>query len=332
MLALFALFALGLVHGLNAQCTAGTAVQNPKIGRFQVDSRSRELILENVQRGARAAVNRPIGLSCVSRPQIRCWVLRALPTDTTINCSVELSVGIASGRSRNVSMRGIKGGAASLTDFLCACDFTSAGSCPTIAASFTPSFGGDNCMDVTAAHVDTMFSNKLSEHAQAGNATGAGCKEYYKNIWNGDIGCFEDPDRIKAAPGCDWACAWANMEVKQATDCTGNAGKFKCGEWWWPSCEDMSAMMTAVCTDSAETIKTEIDQIRNDERCKNTANGGVRFNPTIATATPPAPTTPAPTTTPTPVTTGSTGAAPRRASAVALVLAAAVGMAVISAA
>ena len=77
-----------------------------------------------------------------------------------------------------VSTKRIYGGAASLTDFLCACDFTSAGSCPAIAASFTPSWGGDNCMSQTAAQIDTRFSNTLSQHAKAGNGTEAGCKHH----------------------------------------------------------------------------------------------------------------------------------------------------------
>jgi len=134
-------------------------------------------------------------------------------------------------------------------------------------------------MTIDAAQIDAMFTDKLTEHEKAGG-TEADCKEYYSNIWNGDVGCFADPGRLKVAPGCEWACAWANMEVKQALDCSGNEGSFKCGDWWWPSCESMTAMMTAICTDSAETIKTEIDQIRGDGNCKNTADGGVVFGNT----------------------------------------------------
>ena len=44
-------------------------------------------------------------------------------------------------------------------------------------------------------------------------------------------------------------------------------------------------MMTqsAVCTDTAEVIKTEVEQLKGDWFCKNTADGGVRFYATRPT-------------------------------------------------
>ena len=291
-LALFALFALGLSHGVAAQCLTGSVI--PNFGEV-------ERMLQRLS---------------------YLWYSRNL---------------ILSVRSFEVF------------EGLTCCDSLTGAACPA-QSEWTPSLCngfrgcGDRQSDGQYEACDTvekMQSYFLSEVSRSRMNETAACKAVFTDgdDEEGKFGragmesvCKTNSDVVKvksSADFCGWACAYMAAKTEAGYSCSGttdcSAPMFGLGEKI-VQCSSMREMMTAVCDMTSAEMEAVIDEMKGNGCDDN----GVTFKPATTTGSA---MTPAPTTTPTPVTTGSTGAAPRRASAMALMFAAAaVGMAVISAA
>ena len=128
------------------------------------------------------------------------------------------------------------------------------------SGSFTPSMckkeaGGLN--NSTTASVDAQFPAYIKTMKD----TIADPKKYVENFCcAGKVAA--DADIVKA-----WACEFMYMQVRNVYYCNKD---WKCGanpEEDVAACDSLSAMMTAVCTLTADEIKTEVDKARDSGGC-----------------------------------------------------------------
>jgi hypothetical protein len=182
-----------------------------------------------------------------------------------------------------------------------------AGTCPPmVSGDFTPSFckvkaTGQNATITTTAQADAMFktypykgfTNSMTDDAKID------LKRFYETLFCGQ-------DKVKAEPANDWRCGFfkyvvTSRQCAKATTCPISPS---------PACESFNAMMTAVCTLTADEVKAEVAKAKTDGSCKDKADGGIEFKAEAAAA--------APTTTPKPA--AASGSSPMWALALAACL------------
>jgi len=175
-----------------------------------------------------------------------------------------------------------------------------AGKCPAITtSSWTPSMCKSKFApaNATAALVDSTWTPTKTAVDKTVDDPAA----FYKT------GCGDG--KVKAGADNAWVCAYSAMQAAQIT--FGCNKDTDCTKTLLPACESMTAMLTGVCTLTADEIKTAVDKAKTDGGCKNKADGGLEFAPPAAATT-------APSTTPTPA--AASGSSPMWALALAACL------------
>ena len=161
----------------------------------------------------------------------------------------------------------------------CLTVLTMAGTCPPMASGdWTPSYckttvGGGNATRSTTAGADVMWKTQFDS-----------IKEDFKDVpaaYAADTFCGKD--KVKTGAGEDWLCAYAKFAATVSNQCGKDTDCSKGGIG--PACESYTAMMSAVCSLTADEIKTKVDKSRTDGNCADKKDGGGEFSPPSADTT-----------------------------------------------